>query len=140
MNNDRLKRLFKKVLFFLIITILLWLCKLSFVNAATFNFNNLTLKDDTNGAGGSWSPNTPGYYFTTNGNRTINFETDIVGDLFDSLNYQYGFISYCSYDDLFIFGRYTVFRKNDVSVHADSIFYLDGSLSKKTSYFQFCTS
>ena len=101
MTNEKLKRLFKKVLFFLIITILLWLCKLSFVNAATFNFNNLTIKDDSTGAGGAWTPNTAGYYFNTNGNRTINFETDIVGDLFDSLNYQYGFISYCSYDDIY---------------------------------------
>ena len=107
MNNEKLKRLFKKILFFLIITILLWICKLSFVNAATFNFNNLTLTDDTNGSGGAWTPNNAGYYFNTNGYRTIDFETDIVGDLFDSLNYQYGFISYCSYDDI-----YQTYRQN----------------------------
>lgn len=35
MNNYKLKRLFKKVLFFLIITIILWFIKLSFVSAAT---------------------------------------------------------------------------------------------------------
>lgn len=99
MNNDRLKRLFKKVLFFLIITILLWLCKLSFVNAATFN--DLTLTDDSSGAGGAWTTSTAGYYFNTNGYRTINFDTGIVGDVFDILDYQYGFISYCSYDNIY---------------------------------------
>ena len=35
MNNNKLKRLFKKVLLFLIITILLWLFKLSMVNAVS---------------------------------------------------------------------------------------------------------
>lgn len=99
MNNDRLKKLFKKVLFFLIITILLWLCKLSFVNAASFN--DLTLTDDSSGAGGSWTTSTAGYYFNTNGYRTINFDTGIVGDGFDILDYQYGFISYCSYDNIY---------------------------------------
>lgn len=37
MNNCKLKRLFKKVLFFLIITIILWFLKLSFVSAAVLN-------------------------------------------------------------------------------------------------------
>lgn len=37
MNNEKLKRLFKKVLFFLIITILLWFFKLTFVSAAVQN-------------------------------------------------------------------------------------------------------
>ena len=37
MNNDKLKLLFKKVLFFLIITIVLWFFKLSMVSAATYD-------------------------------------------------------------------------------------------------------
>ena len=45
MNKDVLKRLLKKVFILLILTILLWLFKLSFVNAETitpsyFRFNN----------------------------------------------------------------------------------------------------
>lgn len=37
MNNYKLKRLFKKILFFLIITIVLWFIKLSMVSAATYD-------------------------------------------------------------------------------------------------------
>lgn len=37
MNNFKLKRLFKKILFFLIITIILWFIKLSMVSAATYD-------------------------------------------------------------------------------------------------------
>ena len=45
MNNNKLKRLLKKVVFLLILTILIWLFKLSFVNAETispsyFRFSN----------------------------------------------------------------------------------------------------
>lgn len=48
MNNYRLKRLFKKVLFFLIITILLWIFKLSFVNAATFSPYDFSINHNNN--------------------------------------------------------------------------------------------
>ena len=43
MDNYKLKRLFKKVLLFLIITILLWLCKLSMVNAVSIKPYDFTI-------------------------------------------------------------------------------------------------
>lgn len=57
MNNDRLKRLLKKVLFFLIITILLWLCKLSFVNAATFSPYDFSIAGNSNLPNEQWVDN-----------------------------------------------------------------------------------
>lgn len=97
MNNDKLKRLFKKVLFFLILTILLWLCKLSFVNAA--EYENIRLWDGS--TANSWTTGNAGYYFNSNAFRAITFSTDIVGDLADIKDYKYGFISYCSYDNVY---------------------------------------
>lgn len=70
MNESRLKNLFKKVLIALLITIFLWLCKLSFVKAATVNvnlselkFNNINLLDLS-------------YYNIPEGNRTLYFDFD----------------------------------------------------------------
>lgn len=77
------------------------------VNAAAYNFNNLKLTDDVSGASGFWTTNSPGFYFNTSGYRTIDFETDNVGTLLNSVNYQYGFISYCSYDNI-----YETYRQN----------------------------
>lgn len=97
MNNEKLKRLFKKILFFLIITILLWLCKLSFVNAA--EYENIRLWDGATAY--SWTTGNAGYYLSSNAFRAITFSTDIVGDLSDIKDYKYGFISYCSYDNVY---------------------------------------
>ena len=43
MNNFKLKRLFKKILFFLIVTIVLWLFKLSMVNAVSIKPYDFTI-------------------------------------------------------------------------------------------------
>lgn len=68
----------------------------------------MTLTDDSTGAGGSWTTNSPGYYFDSNGYRTIDFETDNLGNLAEVTDkYQYGFISYCSYDTV-----YQTYRQN----------------------------
>ena len=97
MNNYKLKRLFKKVLFFLILTTLLWICKLSFVNAA--EYENIRLWDGATAY--SWSTGNAGYYLNSNAFRAITFSTDIVGDLAGIKDYKYGFISYCSYDNVY---------------------------------------
>lgn len=57
MNNDRLKRLFKKVLFFLIITIVLWFIKLSFVSAATFAPYDFSINHNNNLPQDQWIVN-----------------------------------------------------------------------------------
>ena len=97
----------KKVYKLFIIPIILISFFITNVNAATFN--NMTLTDDVDNNGGSWVANNSGYYFVNNGYRTIDFETDIVGNLVESLEYQYGFISYCSYDNI-----YQTYRQNSL--------------------------
>lgn len=57
MTNYKLKRLFKKVLFFLILTILLWLCKLSFVNAVTFTPYDFSIRGNSNLPQDQWIDN-----------------------------------------------------------------------------------
>lgn len=72
MNNDNLKRLFKKVLFLFIVTIILWLFKLSMVSAkvvdiklSELKFNNINLLDLS-------------YYNIPEGNRTLYFDYDFT--------------------------------------------------------------
>lgn len=57
MNNYKLKRLFKKVLFFLIITIILWFIKLSFVSAATFAPYDFSINRNNNLPQDQWIVN-----------------------------------------------------------------------------------
>ena len=70
MNNDKLKRLFKKFLFFLIITIILWFIKLSFVSAASIkvNLSDLTF-DNSDLLNLKW-------YYKSSGNKNIYFNYD----------------------------------------------------------------
>ena len=89
MNNYKLKILFKKILFFLIITILLWLCKLSFVNAATvdiqlssFTYNNKNLLNLD-------------WYSVVHGNATLSFDFDFT-KLDGNAQYLYTSIVLCS--------------------------------------------
>lgn len=57
MNNIKLKRLFKKILFFLIITIILWFIKLSFVSAATFSPYDFSIAGNSNLPNEQWVDN-----------------------------------------------------------------------------------
>lgn len=72
MNNYKLKRLFKKVLFFLIITIILWFIKLSFVSAATIKvkLSDLTY-DNSDLLNLKW-------YYKAGGNKNIFFDYDFA--------------------------------------------------------------
>ena len=92
MNNYKLKRLFKKVLFFLIITIILWFIKLSFVNAATvdiqlssFTYNNRNLLNLD-------------WYGISAGNATLSFDFDFT-KLEGNASYLYTSIVLCSDSD-----------------------------------------
>lgn len=70
MNNYKLKRLLKKVLFFLIITIILWFIKLSFVSASSIKVNLFELSfDNSNLLDLKW-------YYKAAGNKTISFSYD----------------------------------------------------------------
>ena len=89
MNNFKLKRLFKKVFFFLIITIILWFIKLSFVSAATvdiqlssftYNGKNLLNLD---------------WYSVAKGNSTLSFDFDFT-KLDGNASYLYTSIVLCS--------------------------------------------
>lgn len=89
MENYKLKRLFKKILLFLIITILLWLCKLSFVNAATvdiqlssFTYNNKNLLNLD-------------WYNVAKGNSTLSFDFDFT-KIEENARYLYTSIVLCS--------------------------------------------
>lgn len=64
MNNDRLKRLFKKVLFFLIITIILWFFKLTFVSAAIFSPYDFSIAGNSNLPNEQWVDNGSSKIFT----------------------------------------------------------------------------
>lgn len=57
MNNFKLKRLFKKVLLFLIITIILWFFKLTFVSAATFSPYDFSIAGVSNLPQDQWVDN-----------------------------------------------------------------------------------
>lgn len=57
MNNFKLKRLFKKILFFLIITIVLWLFKLTIVSAATFSPYDFSIAGNSNLPNEQWVDN-----------------------------------------------------------------------------------
>lgn len=57
MNNYKLKRLFKKILFFLIITIILWFFKLTFVSAATFSPYEFSIAGNSNLPNEQWVDN-----------------------------------------------------------------------------------
>lgn len=85
------------------------LVSILFSNVHAASFGNLTLTDDTSGTGGAWSANSSGYYFNTNGYRTIEFQTGNIGDILNISDYQYGFISYCSYDNV-----YQTYRQNSM--------------------------
>lgn len=89
MNNNKLKRLFKKVLFFLIITIVLWFIKLTFVNAATvdihlssFTYNNKNLLNLD-------------WYNVDKGNSTLSFDFDFT-KIDSNAQYLYTSIVLCS--------------------------------------------
>lgn len=57
MTNFKLKRLFKKLLFFLIFTIILWFIKLSFVSAATFSPYDFSIAGNSNLPNEQWVDN-----------------------------------------------------------------------------------
>lgn len=57
MTNFKLKSLFKKLLFFLIITIILWFIKLSFVSAATFSPYDFSISGNNNLPQDQWVVN-----------------------------------------------------------------------------------
>lgn len=57
MTENRLKNLFKKVLFLLIITIILWFFKLSFVNAAVFTPYDFSIAGNSNLPQDQWVDN-----------------------------------------------------------------------------------
>ena len=89
MKNEKLKRLFKKILFLLIITIILWFFKLSFVSAATvdiqlssFTYNNKNLLNLD-------------WYSIGSGNATLSFDFDFT-KLEGNASYLYTSIVLCS--------------------------------------------
>ena len=72
MDNYKLKRLFKKILFFLIITIILWFIKLSFVSASTIKVNLSDLiYDSSDLLNLNW-------YYKAGGNKNIFFDYDFA--------------------------------------------------------------
>lgn len=91
--------------FLTIVTLVFSLFLFSNVHAVTFE--TITLTDDTTLTGGAWKTNNAGYYFNSNGFRTLEIATSNVGDLLASADYQYGFVSYCSYDNI-----YETYRQN----------------------------
>lgn len=99
MKNLNFKNLFKTIFKLLVFTILMWLLRgfILSVNAATYE--NIRLWQGSTAY--SWTTGNAGYYLNTNDYRAITFSTDIVGDLSDIKDYQYGFISYCSYDNVY---------------------------------------
>lgn len=89
MNNYNLKRLFKKILFFLIITIILWFIKLNFVSAATIKvkLSDLTY-DNSNLLDLKW-------YYKAAGNKNIFFDYDFAS-LDENTNVLYNSLVLCS--------------------------------------------
>lgn len=88
MNNAKLKRLFKKILFFLIITIVLWFIKLSFVSAKAVDISLTSLSyGNKNLLNLDW-------YTVPSGNVTISFDFDF--NLQITSNYLYSSIVLCS--------------------------------------------
>lgn len=88
MNNDKLKRLFKKILFFLIITIILWFIKLSFVSAKAVDISLTSLSyGNKNLLNLDW-------YSVASGNVTISFDFDFNSQI--TSNYLYSSIVLCS--------------------------------------------
>lgn len=88
MNNDKLKRLFKKVLFFLIITIVLWFIKLSFVSAKAVDISLSSLNyGNKNLLNLDW-------YSVASGNVTISFDFDFNSQI--TSNYLYSSLVLCS--------------------------------------------
>lgn len=88
MTNDKLKRLFKKVLFFLIITIILWFIKLSFVSAKAVDISLTSLNyGNKNLLNLDW-------YTVPAGNVTISFDFDFNSQI--TSNYLYSSIVLCS--------------------------------------------
>ena len=89
MNNFKLKRLFKKFLFFLILTIILWFIKLSFVSAATVDIQLSSFNYD-----GRNMLNLD-YYGIGQGNSTLSFDFDFT-KTGDNAQYLYTSIVLCS--------------------------------------------
>lgn len=88
MNNDKLKRLFKKVLFFLIITIVLWFIKLSFVSAKVVDISLTSLNyGNKNLLNLDW-------YSVASGNVNISFDFDF--NIQTNSNYLYSSLVLCS--------------------------------------------
>lgn len=88
MNIDKLKRLFKKILFFLIITIVLWFIKLSFVSAKAVDISLSSLNyGNKNLLNLDW-------YTVPSGNVTISFDFDFNSQI--TSNYLYSSIVLCS--------------------------------------------
>lgn len=105
MNNEKLKRLFKKILFFLIITILLWFFKLSFVNAETFdntNYMNWTL---TNSSG------------TTMNSGQTPFYTSYLNKDYPNARLYFHYTNYTFYSDYFYDITYTYYFDNKTNNH-----------------------
>lgn len=89
MNNYKLKRLFKKVLFFLLITIILWFIKLNFVSASTIKvkLSDLTY-DNSNLLDLKW-------YYKAGGNKNIFFDYDFAS-VDETTNVLYNSLVLCS--------------------------------------------
>lgn len=103
MNFYKLKRIFKKVFFFLIITILLWLCKLSFVNAATLE-DKIIFNPSISTIGGKRFDDINAYY-TLNAGQSETLAASLKFDIKDTSNlsmfpdeqtYYYMTFNYCS--------------------------------------------
>lgn len=63
----------------------------------------------------SWTTGNAGYYIGTSAYRAIQFSSDVL-TVAESVKYQYGFISYCSYD-----GIYQSFYANSISGYGSSL-------------------
>lgn len=88
MTNYKLKKLFKKVLFFLIITIILWFIKLSLVSAKVVDISLTSLSyGNKNLLNLDW-------YSVSSGNVTISFDFDFNSQI--TSNYLYSSLVLCS--------------------------------------------
>ena len=105
MDNYKLKRLFKKILFFLIITIILWFIKLSFVNAETFDNTNYMRWTLTSSSG-----------ITMNSGQTP-FYTSYLNKDFPNAKLYFHYTNYTFYSDYFYDITYTYYFDNKTNNH-----------------------
>lgn len=105
MNNDKLKRLFKKFLFFLVFSILLWFFKLVCVNAETFDNTNYMRWTLTDSSG------------TTMNSGQTPFYTNYLNKDYPNARLYFHYTNYTFYSDYFYDITYTYYFDNKTNYH-----------------------